>query len=206
MAGPGLGEGREWGFHGDGVSLWEYGPSWRRQWNRLHSSVTVPDATEPCPEQGWRWSLFLGVFYHTLNFKSHFIRPTSERHKSPASRTEEKCDLWQGTLQRHRCCTKATKETAARVRSVHTENRRIRNHSQGGAPEGGSSQPLESKDGRVVGRAREFCKSVRKPNTQKGPSKGTNPRKGGWDTGHQWDANDTQDALQAASGTQFLCS
>ena len=49
-AGPGLGEGQEWGFHGDRASMWEDGPSWRGRWWELHSSVTVPGATEPCPE------------------------------------------------------------------------------------------------------------------------------------------------------------
>ena len=47
-AGPGPAEGWEWGFHGDRGSVWEDGPSWRGRWWRLHSSVTVPDAAEPC--------------------------------------------------------------------------------------------------------------------------------------------------------------
>ena len=37
-------------FHGDRASVWEGGPSWRGQWWRMHRSVTVPDAAEPCPE------------------------------------------------------------------------------------------------------------------------------------------------------------
>lgn len=55
--GPGLGEGWQWGFHGDRASVWEEGRSWRGRWRQLHSRVTVPNAAEPCPEPGWGRSL-----------------------------------------------------------------------------------------------------------------------------------------------------
>ena len=70
-AGPRPAAGWEWGFHGDRGSVWEDGPSWRGRWWRLHSSVTVPDATGLCPEQGWRWSL-LHCYVCFITIKNKF--------------------------------------------------------------------------------------------------------------------------------------
>ena len=89
-AGLGLGERREWGFHGDGASLWEDGPSWRGRWRRLHSSVTVPDTAEPCPEACYtgefRVTCIVPRCEHKNNKKARIVKsPVKRRDGEPGS-------------------------------------------------------------------------------------------------------------------------